>query len=39
MTPSLLGGKLKVIVELRFYNLCKYTRENEVLLNHNRGEI
>lgn len=38
--PSLFGGlEQKIFVELRFYNLCKYTREKEMLTNNNWGEI
>lgn len=33
------GGEQKIFVELRFYNLCKYPREKEMLTNNNWGEI
>lgn len=33
--PPLVGGKQKTFVELRLYDLCKYTREKEMLPNSN----
>lgn len=38
--PSLFWeGEQTIFVELRLYNLCKYTREKEMLANNNWGEI
>lgn len=37
--PYLFGGEQKILVELRLYNLCKYTIQKEMLANNNWGEI
>lgn len=37
--PLVGGGNKRFFVELRLYNLCKYTREKEMLPNSNWGEI
>lgn len=37
--PSLFGGEAKDFCWTKLYNLCKYTREKEMLANNNWGEI
>lgn len=37
--PSFFGGEAKDFCWTKLYNLCKYTRENEMLANNNWGEI